>query len=530
MSREGVLRLGLLAAAVLLAAHALSLGFVSDDAFLSFRYARNLLEGHGLVYNPGERVEGYTDFLWTVLLAGVGALLPGADMPAIARTLGLLFGAATIVLVGLLGREVSPRRGAWLLVAPALIAADTAFAVWTTSGLESPMFSFLVVAAAWSWIRWTRCRARPEWAPLLLGLATLARPDGALLFAVTAASELAWRRERPLTIVAWAWPFLALVLPWFLWRWSYYGWPLPNSFYAKVGSPEDQWKRGARYLLGYLRAKAWFLAPLPLALLARRRPEPWAAYVAALGVAYAAFVVAVGGDGLFHYRFCAHLIPLAYLLVQEGLGAALSRAPRAVAATAAVLASLLGIGASARASIDTLWFPERVRWEQRHSEVWFPGRPGEHGYRIFEPYFVDRLRIAAEWLEANARPGAVVASTPAGAIGYYMRHPLIDMLGLNDEHIAHREVPDMGRQRAGHEKGDGRYVLSRKPEYILLGNVAVLARPLSEEDMPSKLVRRSEEEIWADPGFHRDYELVTVRLADSGLFQWFTFWRRRGVR
>src|SRR5690606_38133881 len=45
--------------------------WLSDDAFISFRYAQNLVEGHGLVYNPGERVEGYTNFLWTVLAAGV---------------------------------------------------------------------------------------------------------------------------------------------------------------------------------------------------------------------------------------------------------------------------------------------------------------------------------------------------------------------------------------------------------------------------------------------------------------------------
>jgi hypothetical protein len=104
---------------------------------------------------------------------------------------------------------------------------------------------------------------------------------------------------------------------------------------------------------------------------------------------------------------------------------------------------------------------------------------------------------------------------------------VIDMLGLADEHIAHATASEMGRGRAGHEKGDGAYVLSRKPAYVLLGNVAVLPRALSEEEMPSKLVQRSEREIWALPEFHRDYERVAVRLADSGPFQWFTFWKRR---
>jgi hypothetical protein len=75
-------------------------------------------------------------------------------------------------------------------------------------------------------------------------------------------------------------------------------------------------------------------------------------------------------------------------------------------------------------------------------------------------------------------------------------------------------------------------VLSRRPEYVLLGNVAVLYRPLFESEMPRKLVRRSEAEIWADPGFHRDYERVCVELGGARegaleLFRYFTFYRRR---
>ena len=169
--------------------------------------------------------------------------------------------------------------------------------------------------------------------------------------------------------------------------------------------------------------------------------------------------------------------------------------------------------------------PLSARWSEPKSEVSFPD--ASHGYRFFDPYFVERQRIAAQWLEANAPEGSVIASTPAGSIAYHSSHPVIDMLGLNDEHIAHGQVGEMGSRRAGHEKGDGAYVLSREPEFILLGNVAVLARPLSEEEMPAKIVQRSEEEIWASPEFHRDYERVAVEVGTEGLFRWFTFWRRK---
>jgi hypothetical protein len=139
--------------------------------------------------------------------------------------------------------------------------------------------------------------------------------------------------------------------------------------------------------------------------------------------------------------------------------------------------------------------------------------------------------MAAKWLEANASRDALVASTPAGSIAYNMSLNVIDMLGLNDNFIAHsRSVGETrGWNRAGHEKGDGKYVLFRSPDYILLGNVAVLPKPLSEEEMAEKLVRKSEHEIWDDPDFHKNYELVSVKLNDEGVFRYFTFYRKKSI-
>jgi hypothetical protein len=101
------------------------------------------------------------------------------------------------------------------------------------------------------------------------------------------------------------------------------------------------------------------------------------------------------------------------------------------------------------------------------------------------------------------------------------------MLGLNDVHIAHTKSDSLGFGRAGHEKGDGKYVLSRSPDYILMGNVAVLPFPLDKNSMAEKLILKSEHELWDDPEFHNKYELQCVRLADSGLFQYFTFFKKK---
>ena len=100
-------------------------------------------------------------------------------------------------------------------------------------------------------------------------------------------------------------------------------------------------------------------------------------------------------------------------------------------------------------------------------------------------------------------------------------------VGLNDAHIRHTSTADLGKGRAGHEKGDGKYVLSRSPDYILMGNVAVLPYPVDKERMAKKLVRKSEHELWAEPRFHDTYELVCFQLSDTGVFRYFTFFKRK---
>jgi hypothetical protein len=184
---------------------------------------------------------------------------------------------------------------------------------------------------------------------------------------------------------------------------------------------------------------------------------------------------------------------------------------------------------TASQTLGAVFFPRPGRWYEPQSELSFPGNGTDHHYLWFDNYFVDRLTLAAQWLQEHAPADAVVASTPAGSIGYHMNLRVIDMLGLNDVHIAHVRSDGLGTGRAGHEKGDGKYVLARSPDYILLGNVAVLPRPLSEEEMAKKLAQRSEHEIWADPDFHRRYERVTVQLSRDGIFHYFTFYRKKPV-
>src|SRR5205085_5178561 len=122
--------------------------FLTDDAYISFRYSRNLSHGFGLVFNPGfEAVEGYSNFLWTVVLALFDRLGMAAD-----RVANPLLLAATVALWGMVvwfaARRTAP-ASAWLVVVPAtMLAATRSIAVWSTSGLETRLFEALLVGAA----------------------------------------------------------------------------------------------------------------------------------------------------------------------------------------------------------------------------------------------------------------------------------------------------------------------------------------------------------------------------------------------
>jgi len=335
-------------------------------------------------------------------------------------------------------------------------------------------------------------------------------------------------------MLTWVLPFAVVFLPYFVWRLSYYGYPLPNTFYAKVGGGVDQWVRGLKYVRTYLFNYGGLLVALPMPFLWLRGKEEWIQVLFAQVVVYGTYVVYVGGDGLAYQRFMAPMTPFLFLLAQESIRSAYewARENTALARGVAAAACLWTVGAAtlgASPSAGPVLFPASSRWYEAQSEVSFPGTGSDHPYLNFDNYFVERQKLAAEWLDANAPKDSVMAATPAGSIGYYSHLRVIDMLGLNDVHIAHFGHGGRTWSRAGHDKGDGKYVLSRSPDFILLGNVAVLPRALTEEDMSHKLVRTSEDEIWADPEFHRQYELVSVKLNDSGVFQYFTFYKKKSV-
>lgn len=456
-----------------------------DDAYISFRYAENLVAGHGLVFNPGERVEGYTNFLWVMGVAGANLL--GVGSVAGAKVMG---GLAFAALVGLLAwsHRIVPGLDERVAAATALVVGTCGIASrWALSGMEVPLVMMLVGAAM---LVHLRSRALPEargldvMTGLLAALAMMTRLDTALIFAVMWLDR-AWllrsgARGRVAPLVRMTAPLLFVYAPYFAWRLDYYGWLLPNTFYVKVGSTTDQVLRGFEYI-GEFMQPGWGLAvgTLLAAALWRRLPRlPGIGAVAGFLALHVVYIVYVGGDVFWGHRFFAvALMPMA-LLGSMALVHGLHRP--ALGAAAVVGLAAINVGNIAL-----------------NRSLTHRGVVSEWGLEV------------GEWLGAEAPEDAVLATNIAGSIPWASGLRTIDTLGLNDVTIAHTDMPRMGRGRAGHEKGNGDYVLSLEPDYVIFASSRGSRRP--------KFV--GDRQLYRNDDFHDAYALRVYEL-ESGLRLW----------
>ncbi len=447
-----------------------------DDAYISFRYAQNAIRGYGLVFNANERVEGFTNFLWTAMCVPLEGA--GIDVGRASMLIGALCALATLWLVLQFARTVgAPRAAGWL--SALLLAADGSFVLWGVAGLETPMFAFLVFAGAICYVRenkWDVDRALPL-SGIFFALAAMTRPEGALVFTVTVAHQAAMRvllERRLFTLrdLARVFAFLALFAPYWSARWFYYKSFLPNSFHAKVSAagPVAQITRGWNHLAQFVDVHLGWIITLPpiVALVGTLRTTEknhelrttnygfrWTSYFASILLVYSAYIVYVGGDWSVG-RFFAPLLPFFYLLFSTGVYILFAWVVDKWLERHEYLANNVGMIASAALAIALFAFSS---WN------------GEYGIYVrgFDAANATYARVAmGKWLRAHVPRGSVIAVDAAGQVPYFAELPAIDMFGINDLYIARLSVPTLGQGTPGHEKFDLGYVLMRQPQYVVI--------------------------------------------------------------
>ncbi len=236
-----LIRLAMIAIVVItLAARLLPGARTIDDAFITFRYSRNIVEGMGFVYNPGIQTLGTTTPLYTLLMATLSAITGSQDFPQFALVVNAVFDALTVVLLYALMRRFSGSD--WLGLLPALLWALAPFSVtFAIGGMETSMNILWMVAATWVWAAEPLGKTRSAIAlGVLVALSILTRIDSVLWAAPLLFVQLveSWRAEKGtlMTRLPWrTWVACGLVLlPWAAFSAVYFGSPIPNSLSAKT--------------------------------------------------------------------------------------------------------------------------------------------------------------------------------------------------------------------------------------------------------------------------------------------------------
>jgi len=438
-ARLGPRWLGALLFAVVVAAGigwAWHLRWVGDDAYISFRYARNLIDGNGLVFNPGERVEGYTNFLWTLLMAGGLAL--GVHPAQESVLLGLVCFATVLLTLQRLtdqdaARGAAQRHLRWLGLAAPLAAGGYVLASFATSGLET-MFAAMLILLSLEQAE----RPRPFVSGMLGIAATLAHPDHGIFYAALGAALLADRA--PLrALLRYALPFLLVLVPYFLWRWHYYGDLLPNTFYAKSADRAYFSQGGVYLLVNGLAMGLW--AILPLALLGcLERPRSLLVRFCAIGIpVYVLYTAKIGGDFMFGRLFVTPGL-LIILLAGRGFEELLRERQRR-------LASLLG-GLALVATLPVAMIrPGTKTWFISDERTFYPLTAFAPPY-VASRYSQEAATLEGSLLSQGMRPK--LATDCIGIVGYETGLPLFDLLGLTSRGVA--RTPVARRGRPGHEK------------------------------------------------------------------------------
>lgn len=465
---------------------------INDDAFITFRYAKFLALGRGPYFNIGEHVEGYTNPLLMFVMSAWLAAFGDTQVLAAAKVIGIAAGGASLVFTWLLCRSwlrsipaLAPSASTLAWLGPALVATQAAFALNSTTGLETTLFAAAIML---SLFLCQHAEDTDRWwgAGAAFALVVATRPEGAAVVGLVLVARLvggvvrdAKPRRRWLLDAGLGAGAVILLL---LWRFlAYDGQLLPNTYYAKLGGMTGR-SSAAAYVMGlasrHLAWVGWLPMPLAFGLAPRglRRAVLPAACVAGFGV-LAIFLT--GPDWMPGYRLLVPYLPLwgalstlGVLLLAERVGS------RSAWSGATLLVAMV-------AGLFAWQHPARV--DYRQSVV-----TRARGYR--EGHFA-----LAAWLQDHAQAGETAALMDIGIVGFRdIDLHVLDLTGLTDRAIAHSPGGFLKKLFPLS------YVLDRRPEFV----VVVYTGPEDvEPNRPVSLVPWTEIErrLVTDPTFNSMY-------------------------
>ena len=470
MARLALLGVLLLAAGLVWAAYG---PHAIDDAYITFRYSRNLAEGRGLVYNPGERVQGSSTPLWSVSLGLLGAA--GISIPAAGVGLGFLCGLGTLLLLIGAGRQLGEELAGW--AAAFALTFQFFWVVLWVSGMETMLFSGLTLALLLK-------AARENWrgAGALAGLVCLVRYDGAIA-AVAVFLVMLWRAGWRRTLVECLWA-IGVYLPWMIFAAWYFGSPIPQTILAKKVINVISWREAFRQCAVYWQysPEMWVWAPLAAwgAIRAVRNGRAWAVFPLWIAMDLCAYIAQ--RRPVTHYPwYWVPLFPAVFLLGGRGLR------------------DVLGCVGLIPAAGETAVSPNALRAWRAGAIAAIPILFGAGALMIKVPDYgastlhrERKYQRAAEALAPRLRPGQTIYMGEVGTMGWFLPDArILDSAGLLSPEIYRIRKWDREalarRGRRPEQDPDGSADVTRKvieelrPDFITAGRSFLFMKEIKDE-------------------------------------------------
>ncbi|MDI6767361.1 MAG: hypothetical protein QME52_11110 [Bacteroidota bacterium] len=402
--------------------------FIQDDAFISFRYAQNLAQGNGLVWNVGERIEGYTNFLWTLLIS-LGIYL-GCEPIMLSYILGTLFFILSLFFTYKLSFLITnSHKIAHLTVI--LLGTNYTFFCFATGGLETQMQAALFVISSYICIQGLLLN---QWSKnqlfllsLLLTISILTRLDSVLMVGILASvtiyhtlKESFTFKHKLLKLFVFISPLIFVVGVWMLWKLSYYGDILPNTFYIKasaVTSPLNGLHYIYRFIFSYLLFPLFIVGVFAIRSFLKNHNSTMLILTAII-LLWLLYVIKIGGD-FMEFRFMVPILPLLFIFFSWVIFHFVNKTGYRM-----VLIGLIFIGSIHHVYTFTYKPSDRIEpIVELHGHIYADSQNWSGIGKALGHFF-------------NDTPDVTIATTAAGAIPYYSGLRTIDMYGLNDAWIA----------------------------------------------------------------------------------------------
>lgn len=456
--------------------------FIQDDAFISFRYAENFANGHGLIYNIGyEPVQGYTNFLWTLLLS-IGSYL-NLELISWSMVLGFIFAPGTLFFTYYTSFKVTKSRfAAYLSVF--LLGTNYTYSSYITGGLETQLQAFLVIVSVYISLflldKNSNVKTGRMWylmLSVLFSLAAMTRLDSILLCGMlfltisyslyTSQEEL---KEKVDKFVCLSLPSILIVGLWLFSTYLYYGDILPNTYYLKVYDISSEFGvlallRGVYYVVSFfIRYGLSFFILAGIFYFRKVLFEyKFTTLFAVMASVWVLYIIRVSGD-FMEYRFFVPIMPLIYILFTSAL---ISLVPnfkgRIIPVVFLLIMSLYH--AVTFSSTRALFGIQSISG----LEEMIKGEDGDSGNQKVG-------RVLGNIFADTSSP--VIIANGSGAIPYYSKLTNIDILGLNNKWVARNGT--LVNYIPGHTRvAPPKYLIDSKVD-LIIAYVRPTATPLIE--------------------------------------------------